>query len=266
MLAESSLVRHLKRCLADIPRSSRQKSCTQCSHARTRCNLKRPRCARCAKKQWCCEYPPKQQEEEEEEGRTGKHPVDGQSDISDRLRTKVTLPPGGAYPSTSASNLSDASSGAIVAIPDSPPLSIAQGPIARLPGVIRRAVTVQQHGLNQTMRVLRTYPLMVAHRTQFPPFVHQLQVSDAIVPPALSKCYDILATWGGFSSQNAAIEKHILAEMDALVESVSNFQLAKSASAAFTCGRIDLPTLNYLWSPLFPLRETDCHRAGSRKQ
>lgn len=62
---------------------------------------------------------------------------------------------------------------------------------------------------------------MVAHRTQLPPFVHHLQVSNGVAAPALAKCYDILATWEGFTSQSMAMERHILAEIDALVESVS---------------------------------------------
>ncbi|KAI9737089.1 MAG: hypothetical protein M1834_000679 [Cirrosporium novae-zelandiae] len=35
----------------------RQKSCTACKKAKRRCDLKTPRCTRCAGKEWQCEYP-----------------------------------------------------------------------------------------------------------------------------------------------------------------------------------------------------------------
>ena len=131
---------------------------------------------------------------------------------------------------SSSTNSSHTSLGTIVTIPASPPLSTNQRLTSRLPGILRRAATIQQHGLIHTIRILRTYPLMIAHRTQLPPFIHHLQIPDAIPPPALATCYNILISWEGFSSPNPAIETRILAEIDTLVKSVSALILETSRS------------------------------------
>ncbi|KAK2740498.1 hypothetical protein FQN55_008841 [Onygenales sp. PD_40] len=54
---KSSLVRHSKRCMDGRSESLRQKSCRDCSAAKTRCDLKRPACSRCELRQTVCRYP-----------------------------------------------------------------------------------------------------------------------------------------------------------------------------------------------------------------
>lgn len=54
--SESSLSRHLKRCLSDIPALPRRKACKKCSASKTRCNLGRPECSRCLSSGIQCEY------------------------------------------------------------------------------------------------------------------------------------------------------------------------------------------------------------------
>ncbi|KAH7356346.1 hypothetical protein BKA66DRAFT_473686 [Pyrenochaeta sp. MPI-SDFR-AT-0127] len=53
---KSSLVRHSKRCSPGPAPSLRQKSCRACTASKTKCDLQRPRCARCEQRDTLCEY------------------------------------------------------------------------------------------------------------------------------------------------------------------------------------------------------------------
>ena len=224
LLLESSLVRHLKRCLADIRGPLRQKSCIQCSDAKARCSLKRPQCYRCASKQLSCEYVQAQEEEETKEVPKGTFVRNDWTDNDGaRSTTSTSTTYDTHFRDYSSNNSSRSSFGTIAPIPASPPSSTDEGPISRVPGLQRLAATTQQHGLNHTIRILRTYPLMIAHRTQLPPFIHHLQFSDTVSPTALANCYNTLDSWEGFSSPSPAVESRILAEVDTLVRSVSIF-------------------------------------------
>ena len=56
-VAESSLIRHSKRCMQVQPQISvRQKSCLECTTSKTRCDQKRPSCSRCAGRKTPCQY------------------------------------------------------------------------------------------------------------------------------------------------------------------------------------------------------------------
>ncbi|PSN61532.1 hypothetical protein BS50DRAFT_153238 [Corynespora cassiicola Philippines] len=53
---KSSLVRHSKRCTPGPAPSLRQKSCRQCTSSKTKCDLQRPKCSRCAQRGTMCQY------------------------------------------------------------------------------------------------------------------------------------------------------------------------------------------------------------------
>ncbi|KFY13567.1 hypothetical protein V491_06360 [Pseudogymnoascus sp. VKM F-3775] len=54
--ARSSYTRHTKQCLEQSEVTPRQKSCHECSSAKSRCDQQRPRCSRCVERNAHCEY------------------------------------------------------------------------------------------------------------------------------------------------------------------------------------------------------------------
>jgi hypothetical protein len=56
MIAESSLLRHAKRCTLEPTPSVRQKACRSCIFAKARCDLQRPACSRCDTRDIPCVY------------------------------------------------------------------------------------------------------------------------------------------------------------------------------------------------------------------
>ncbi|KFX94412.1 hypothetical protein O988_06321 [Pseudogymnoascus sp. VKM F-3808] len=54
--AKSSYTRHTKQCLEQSEVTPRQKSCHECSSAKSRCDQQRPRCSRCVERNARCEY------------------------------------------------------------------------------------------------------------------------------------------------------------------------------------------------------------------
>ncbi|KAH7064421.1 hypothetical protein BKA63DRAFT_173219 [Paraphoma chrysanthemicola] len=53
---KSSLIRHATRCTLGPAPSLRQKSCRACTTSKTKCDLQRPTCVRCKRKNVSCEY------------------------------------------------------------------------------------------------------------------------------------------------------------------------------------------------------------------
>ncbi|KAH8660008.1 hypothetical protein BX600DRAFT_53025 [Xylariales sp. PMI_506] len=53
---KSSMVRHRERCLQNVKPVPRRKACRACSDAKLRCDLQRPNCGRCRKRELACEY------------------------------------------------------------------------------------------------------------------------------------------------------------------------------------------------------------------
>lgn len=90
--------------------------------------------------------------------------------------------------------------------------------MGRFPGLIQRAGSIEQHALQHTIRVLRTYPRVLSAQTQLPPFVHHRQLEQGVLPPALKRCYDILNTNG---HHHLHLREQITKEIASLNKTVS---------------------------------------------
>lgn len=199
-------MRHSKRCLAGIRSAPRQKSCEQCIRAKSRCSLTRPKCERCLDKRLSCYYASRQY------GNHGNNKRDARQ-----------------CPTLSASDSSSArgsSTDLLLAHSDSTPVSpkfpsaVDLGPMGRFPGLIQRSGSIEQHALQHTIRVLRTYPRMLSARTQLPPFVHHRQAERGVLPPALETCHNILAK--DECHQNS-LQEEVMEEIASLNKTVSAF-------------------------------------------
>jgi hypothetical protein len=173
-------VRHSKRCLANVRSVPRQKSCEQCIRAKSRCTLTRPECERCLTKGLSCHYFSRQYGNH---GNNKKNSIEfPKPSTLDSLST-LSIPK-----NLAPANVNDGST------PVSPKLQspVDLGPMGRYPGLIQRAGSIEQHALQHTIRVLRTYPRMLSTGTQVPPFIHHYQIEKGVLPPALKTCYSIL--------------------------------------------------------------------------
>lgn len=194
------MIRHSKRCLADVRSVPRQKSCEQCIRAKSRCTLTRPKCERCLNKCLSCYYPSRQQ------GERGNDNLDARQCST---------------PSASDSSSAPGSSKDLLLIhgdatPVSPKLQspVDLGPMGRFPGLIQRAGSIEQHALHHTIRVLRTYPRMLSAHTQLPPFIHHQQ---GTLPPALKTCCDILSENG---RHHVSLQERVVKEIESLKKTV----------------------------------------------
>lgn len=198
------MVRHSKRCLADVRSVPRQKSCEECIRAKSRCTLTRPKCERCLDKRLACRYPPRQH---------GNHRTD---QPNARQRPTPNAPDSSSAAGSSIGQFPTHGDPTLVSPKFQLPIDL--GPMGRFPGLIQRAGNTEQHALHHTIRILRTYPRMLSGRTQLPPFVHHSQIEQDVLPPALKTCHHILTKHG---RHNLSLQEQVMKEIASLNKTVS---------------------------------------------
>lgn len=190
--SESSLSRHSKRCLANIPSLSRRKACEECSSSKTRCDLRRPHCGRCVSRDIKCSFT------------SQTSPEPGHSGLGERLKSADSTP----KLSKEWSTIPDHSESA---------KGDGEGVTASFPTVDGNPGSILI--MTYVLRVFRTYPHMFK-RGQPPPFIHWSQMEGEI-NPTLHACLDILNRLEDHGpSPNAWVENHAANEVITLLAAV----------------------------------------------
>lgn len=215
----------------------RKKACQQCSHAKSRCNLRRPTCARCELRGLRCQYIVKAFGDASSSN--GTHSLAGFS------FTEESATDGSATLSTSAASLgygdghgaiSDRSgSVTAVAVPtQSLPTAGSRGtasseecchqestsrgldfaevdlvPSAEwarisnhwlntlLPSPSQKPKELSANTVHYISCVLKTYPRMMIRTGCLPPIIHPSQVAGGKVPVPLANCMSLVRMWEG---------------------------------------------------------------------
>ncbi|KAL7919989.1 hypothetical protein ACQKWADRAFT_299836 [Trichoderma austrokoningii] len=202
---KSSLVRHSKRCLADVRTVPRQKACEQCIRTKSRCTLTRPKCERCLERSLSCYYASRQQ------GNRG----------NGKLNARQCLTPSASHSSSTSGSFKDLFLTHEDSTPASPKI-INNGPVGKFPGLIQRAGSIEQHALQHTIRVHRTYPRMLSADIQLPPLVHHCQIAEDTFPLALETCHNILT---GDGRHHMSLQEQVMQE----IASLNNTKTLKTA-------------------------------------
>ena len=80
------------------------------------------------------------------------------------------------------------------------------------------AASIEQHTLQHTIRVLRTYPRLLSRRGQLPPFIHHHQRVNDVLPTALQTCQNTLKNIG---HRQPPPREQLMKEMRIIKEAVS---------------------------------------------
>ncbi|KAL4964999.1 Zn(II)2Cys6 transcription factor domain-containing protein [Aspergillus stella-maris] len=243
----SSLVRHLrKKCNQPQSASVRRKACTQCVTDKTRCNLKRPSCSRCALRQAPCHYP---------------YPTPDSEAPSPDAELSLITPFTPSAPSGQAAPLllselqqpTDSSGLFDTLFPDPPPWDLSwldesnilpssrrnsalvlngsgQAYHADMSGDLSasllspkpsqdNAAALYNHSMEFIFRVLRAWPRMLAEEFQTPPLIHHSQIKDdKSLPLPLANCFTLVKMWHGHcQGAEEMVQRLIIDEINSLL-------------------------------------------------
>lgn len=212
---ESSLVRHSKRCLHNFKIPTRQKSCRQCTSAKSRCDLQRPHCGRCQTRSLDCDF-------YLEDGTAIPLQSGVKNSLVEHLKPRDQSEPLGDVVSTST--LTSLHNSSTVATAASSCITTSEsefqkasrhwddGPDGIAPELMcsrqRRQIllgtphgtpstdTLTRHTMCLAIKVLRSWPRMMAatHTSRFPPIIHHLQLLQGL-PLPLAYCYTLVKMW-----------------------------------------------------------------------
>lgn len=230
----------------------RRKSCQDCTVAKTRCDLKRPTCSRCSARQTSCQYAAAADTPPDSE--------DGLND-NDSLQKDVTRSFGGVgMETTRADQTSEALIANLDAFestaanlstifgPDcglfdpnlNPSLNLFDNFDASIPNsqlsVIRAGgnqtalsilpstattPSLVRHSMEFILRVLRTWPRMMAKGVQLPPMIHPTQSPSVTKSKWLSNCYTIVKMWfGQCPGTSEIVQGTVKREMEEIMSTV----------------------------------------------
>ncbi|KAL4780575.1 hypothetical protein BJX76DRAFT_337562 [Aspergillus varians] len=243
----SSLIRHLrKKCNRPQSQTTRRKACTKCVTDRTRCNLKRPSCSRCALRQVPCHYPYPTQDSSRSPSPEREEPsLSLQPDPSVLPEVPETLVPPESQSLGDPSSLFDALFSDPIpwdlTLPvDSNPFFLPQrrdssalvfnssgqkhsggllSPLVSPNPSVDDTAALVNHSMELIFRVLRAWPRMLAEEFQYPPLIHHSHHGDGMsLPLPLAKCFTLVKMWHG-KCQGAEdmVHKLILKEIDNLL-------------------------------------------------
>jgi hypothetical protein len=233
---ESSLVRHLKRCMSERPASLRQKSCRQCSDSKVKCDLQRPSCSKCVLRRDMCKYLVSHDGNIDTENLPAQQSVDPVADVAQGFTTldsrtdslthmllntpqpslgNIDLTPRSAsgMPNTDTSHPTAATTPPIDSISD-------QWVMSLLPS-IDTTPTLAKHSMEVLLRVIGTWPHMMAKEFQLPPIIHASQVSRKSRPLPLANCFTLVKMWHGqCHGTSTIVQDTVVKEMKTLFENV----------------------------------------------
>lgn len=246
----SSLLRHIrnKRC----EQSSvvvRQKSCQRCSESKTKCDLRRPTCHRCAQRNFVCGYPSMAGSTDSPDSRTLGHTrisnsmiglhkthisteVEPSTELSNETpltsnQRSCTYAPLEASPyETSFNTLSTASEGlddfcaSLTASVNTTSESLLPLDLSSLPS-ISTTPPLTRHSMQTILRCLRTWPRIMAKGLSSPPIIHPSVLSQPLMPAALARCFTLVKMWDGqCTGANTMVEETVKKEMQCLLDIV----------------------------------------------
>lgn len=196
------------------PRSTRKKSCQKCAEAKARCNLGKPKCARCAVRDTVCEYP----------ARTESNNVPGTENqyhhlnLSPLISAPDALPLDSTWPDGLARSIVDVShiqAHSVTAdngrlLPHSPlPLNFQDIDLAPMIDAqeirdrwLRPYISdstgqepkqLNAHTIKYLTCILKSYLRNILDSIT-PPFIHPLQ-QTGIHPPDLAYCFTLVRMW-----------------------------------------------------------------------
>jgi hypothetical protein len=233
-------VRHRKLCSREKPISARQKSCKQCSIAKTKCDLGRPCCSRCTLRGVSCYYTvgpqidvPAAENNTERANRRSSFVVgatesllnsvlglDGPIDsLPQEFEEAVNIASAsgsvlGSSECTESTRPTSANSPNVSWIGDQWMLSVLPTADTTPP--------LTKHSMQTLLRVLRTWPSMIARGFQLPPIFHNSVDPLKNLPQPLANCFTLVKMWAGqFEGANSIVRDTILKEMRTLFEAVS---------------------------------------------
>ena len=223
-ITEPSLRRHAKRCPELKTLNSRQKSCKHCSLTKVRCDLQRPTCSRCLRREISCEYATNVPVKSVNHINDETTPADLQqiTDIANRdsgsleerqSTTKVnesiipcldSLP---HFPLEYVDNVEPAASSGVVFTNGShfaheSSLSTFETDIVEDQWALQLTPTpvtppLAKHSMEFIFRVLRTWPGIMASDIQLPPIIHISQISNGFLPLPLANRFTLAKMWDG---------------------------------------------------------------------
>jgi hypothetical protein len=236
--------------------SLRQKSCSECVVAKTKCDLRRPACSRCAVRQTRCEYADSSRVSRSD---NGSEPDNSHQSVNDdSVRPTARLPTIGQHlpGNTVADNSSFPISGDVSRNPLSglspvvldgdlnstlgaldDPKSMGAGCLSSTSvgesenhatelalSILPSAGTIPvlaRHSMETMLRVFRSWPRMMAKKTQLPPIIHSTQVLESVGPTPLANCFTLVKMWDGQSPGTSRIVQDTLKkELQSLLDSV----------------------------------------------
>ncbi|KAH8591457.1 hypothetical protein B0O99DRAFT_269618 [Bisporella sp. PMI_857] len=289
---KSSVIRHSKRCMQPRSHSIRQKSCRECSTAKTRCDLKRPICTRCALRKTSCNYttsaePPRSGDVTDcneilpEATQFGATSVEMQHQSADPLpntihfNTPNSLSPGistiflpakeALHNPTRSLPRDAASSGT------DPAMSILIGTdenntaLSLLPSPATTPILVR-HSMEFILRMLRTWPRMMAKEIQLPPIIHSSQIPETSrvkeKATPLSNCFTLAKMWHGqCPGARELVQLTVEREMQDLIDT---HQTMDQAGLVASLQALSIYTIILLFpsgdQTSLPLLETDMFR------
>jgi hypothetical protein len=212
----------LKRCLHNFKTPTRQKSCRQCTSAKSRCDLQRPHCGRCQTRSLDCEFnledgsaiplqcgvknspvnhlKPRDQSEPlgDNISTTTLTPLCESSTLATAASSYITTPESDFQ--TAARHWDDVPDGIAPELVSSRQRSQI---ILGTPHGTPSTDTLARHTMFLVIRVLRSWPRMMAatHMSRFPPIIHHVQLVQGI-PLVLAYCYTLVKMWFARESDN----------------------------------------------------------------
>jgi hypothetical protein len=244
-------VRHLKLCARPKSVSVRQKSCRQCSFAKARCDLERPRCSRCISRNSTCQYTAQSQEHgTPQNAATGKAPVQPDNaaahqfyqnaqPLSDMAQGVHELPlldfqDVDMHPRdvVCGTDFGTSSCGADALMAGSTAVNTPEfggcgneWMLSLLPQSNKLDATplLAKHSMRVLLRLFRTWPRMVVKEFQLPPIFHHTAVPlEKPLPQLLSNCFTLAKMWDGqVEGSSAMVQETILKETRTIFSNVS---------------------------------------------
>lgn len=196
---------------------SRKKSCQHCSSAKTKCDLQRPTCARCTRRNLFCNYTAKEGPSRER--------LDGHSSTSSELLSSVNESQGISPGASTIGSLqvpvlrfeTEARAESHIILTSSAPEPrfrtvhlftdldlVPSTDILRigtrwLDSFIPLPTHVRKELLPNTVqymsRALKSYPKMMLRNGRFPPIIHSSQLECQIQPVPLVNCVSLVRMW-----------------------------------------------------------------------
>lgn len=212
-------MRHLKLCTRPRPTSLRQKSCRQCAFAKAKCDLQRPNCSRCSLRGVACTYVTAVPEEESE---SSSSPPQEQSSSSSSVQTPAaptTTVPGREALEDFLNRVNEPLEAAAEQMPIHLPLSDVLQHCDEDVNFLRNlqgntdlihfdpwllaslnpqdtTPPLAKHSMQTLLRVLRTWPSMLAKGFQAPPiFHHSIRDDECNVAQPLANCCTLTRMW-----------------------------------------------------------------------